>query len=71
MSQRIGFGTKGEVANAVVEPRLYKGKVLVKGLALGLRARCKGKVLVKGLALGLRARWQTSSSSQDSAREKY
>ena len=51
MSQRFGFGTKGKVANAVVEPRLYKGKVFVKGLALGLRARCKGKVLVKGLAL--------------------
>ena len=33
------MGTKGEVANAVVEPRFYKGKVLVKGLALGLRAR--------------------------------
>ena len=28
MSQRFGFGTKGKVANAVVEPRLYKGKVL-------------------------------------------
>ena len=54
MSQRFGFGTKGKVANAVVEPRLYKEKVLVKGLALGLRAR-----------------WQTPSSSQDSAREKY
>ena len=69
------------MANAVVEPRLCKGKVLVKRFGFGTKGKvanavveprlCKGKVLVKGLALGLRAKLETTSSSQDSARENY
>ena len=35
------------MANVVVEPRLCKGKVLVKGLALGLRARLERRHLAK------------------------